>query len=134
MDNHIIHQIQFDPILNQKLVWYDDLNDTKLKYLYENCIFCVYPSIYEGWGLPVAESFASGKNCILSEVTSLPEICYETSIFANPYDPYDWAEKIEKLVFDKAYRKKKEEQIVLTYPRQNWINTTIDIVSAFSRK
>ena len=100
---------------------------SKVKYLYEECLF--YVSInYEGWGLPVAESFACGKVCILSNVSSLPEINSEVSIFCDPHDPYSWAEEIWKLVSDDKHLLSKENKVINHFTRQNWINTASEII------
>ena len=129
MDNNISHQIHNDPRLVDNFVLFNNLSDEQIKYLYEECLFTIYPSFYEGWGLPVAESFASGKVCILSNVSSLPEINSEVSIFCDPQDPYSWAEEIWKLVSDDKYLLSKENTVINHFKRQNWINTASEIIT-----
>jgi glycosyltransferase involved in cell wall biosynthesis len=129
MDNNISHQIHNDPRLKDNFVLFNNLSDRQVKYLYEECLFTMYPSFYEGWGLPVAESFACGKACILSNVSSLPEINSEVSIFCDPHDPYSWAEEIWKLVSDHKYLLSKENKVINHFTRQNWINTASEIIS-----
>jgi len=51
----------------------EDPSDAELAGLYRGCRFTVFPSLYEGWGLPVTESFAFGKPCIAARGSSLPE-------------------------------------------------------------
>ena len=133
MDNGINQQTNFDPKISDKILVFNDLNDDYLDYLYENCLFTVYPSFYEGWGLPVAESFSYGKACITSNLSSIPEICSEVSIFADPHDPYDWAEKFEELILDKNNIKKYETAILEKYKRHNWNNTAVDIVRTITK-
>ena len=133
MDNGINQQSNFDPKISDKILVFNDLNDDNLDYLYENCLFTVYPSFYEGWGLPVAESFSYGKACITSNLSSMPEICSEVSIFADPHDPYDWAEKFEELISDKNNVKKYESAILEKYKRHNWNNTAVDIVRKITK-
>ena len=79
-------------------------------------------------GSPVAESFACGKVCILSNVSSLPEINSEVSIFCDPHDPYSWAEEIWKLVSDDKHLLSKENKVINHFTRQNWINTASEII------
>jgi len=128
MDNNISHQIRNDPRLKDKIILFNNLSDEQVKSLYEECLFTMYPSIYEGWGLPVAESFACGKVCILSNVSSLPEINSEVSIFCDPHDPYSWAEEIWKLVSDDKYLFSKQNKVINYFTRQNWINTASEII------
>jgi glycosyltransferase involved in cell wall biosynthesis len=47
--------------------------DTELVALYQGCLFTLFPSLFEGWGLPVTESLAFGKPCLIADRTSLPE-------------------------------------------------------------
>ena len=54
--------------------------------MYENCAFTVYPSLYEGWGLPIAESFAFGKPCIASNKSSMPEVGQHYAEYFSPYN------------------------------------------------
>ena len=53
----------------------DSPSDRELAYLYQRCLFAAYPSLYEGWGLPVGEAAWFGKYVISSNATSLPEVC-----------------------------------------------------------
>lgn len=50
-----------------------DPTDAELRALYEGCLFTLFPSLFEGWGLPVSESLALGKPCLASDATALPE-------------------------------------------------------------
>ena len=53
--------IQHDPAMKSKIVILNNVSDSGLSWIYEKCLFTIYPSMYEGWGLPVAESLAYGK-------------------------------------------------------------------------
>jgi glycosyltransferase involved in cell wall biosynthesis len=59
--------------LEGKVVHLANASDHDLAFLYENCDFTIFPSLYEGWGLPVGESLWMGKPCLSSNRTSLPE-------------------------------------------------------------
>jgi len=50
-----------------------DVDDAALGVLYDNCRFTLYPSHYEGWGLPVVESLNHGKPCLTSDAPSIVE-------------------------------------------------------------
>ncbi len=76
-----------DPLVNRFVDIRSGVPDNELLSLYTGCMFTVYPSFYEGYGLPVSESFRYGRVCASSNTSSLPEI--------NPfpelmYDPYDF--------------------------------------------
>ena len=78
-------------------------NDFDLHHLYKNCMFTVYPSLYEGWGLPISESLWHGKVCATSNVSSMPEVGGKRCEYFDPTDPNDMAQVIERLIRDPAY-------------------------------
>jgi len=63
-----------DPALADHLIHVSGASDAQLAWLYRRCLFTVFPSLYEGWGLPVAESLAVGKVCLASNASSIPEV------------------------------------------------------------
>ena len=63
-----------------------DASDAELAWLYEHCEFTVYPSLHEGWGLPVGESLWFGKPCICYRHSSLPEVGGDHAIFCDLHD------------------------------------------------
>ncbi|NPD66404.1 glycosyltransferase family 4 protein [Lichenicola cladoniae] len=85
-------QIANTNYVDGKLLVIEDPSDAVLMRLYEGCLFTVMPSFFEGWGLPVTESMAAGKPCVVSNVTSLPEA---GAGLVRMFDPYD---------FNDAYR------------------------------
>lgn len=65
------------------------VTDAELAALYRNCVFMVFPSLFEGFGMPVTEAFSMGTTVLCSNVTSLPEVGGECAFYFNPYDPED---------------------------------------------
>jgi glycosyltransferase involved in cell wall biosynthesis len=62
------------------------VSDEELAALYQQCrVFC-YPSLYEGFGLPVLEAMSAGAAVITSDVSSLPEVAGDAALYADPYD------------------------------------------------
>ncbi|MCQ8277943.1 glycosyltransferase family 4 protein [Acetobacteraceae bacterium KSS8] len=84
--NDLMNQIENSRNLDGKLHVIQGLDDASLRALYDNCLFTVFPSFYEGWGLPVSESLAAGAPCICSNTTSLPEA---GGTLARYFDPFD---------------------------------------------
>ncbi len=64
----------------------DQPSDADLAALYRGCLFTLFPSHYEGWGLPVTESLAFGKPCLISNATSLPEAGGDLARYFDPED------------------------------------------------
>lgn len=70
---HLFRRLAATENVSGKVVHLADLTDADLHFLYEHCAFTIFPSLYEGWGLPVGESLWMGKPCLSSNKTSLPE-------------------------------------------------------------
>lgn len=79
----------------------------ELEKLYRECSFFVYPSLNEGFGMPPLEAMAYGKTCIVSAVSSLPEICGNAVYYVNPYDLKELRNKIMQ-----AYNEKIDIEIL----------------------
>jgi glycosyltransferase involved in cell wall biosynthesis len=66
----------------------------------------VYPSIYEGFGLPVLEAMAAGTAAIAGNSTSLPEVAGDAGVLVNPCDVDAIAVAIERIVRDGVWRER----------------------------
>lgn len=75
-----------------------NVSDAELRALYEHASCFVYPSYYEGFGLPPLEAMSLGCPVIVSNTTSLPEVCREAALYCNPSDPQDIANKIQSIM------------------------------------
>ncbi|MEM2364013.1 MAG: glycosyltransferase [Candidatus Bathyarchaeia archaeon] len=79
-------------------------NDEELVDLYKGASLLVYPSLYEGFGLPILEAMASGVPVVCSNTSSMPEVAGDSALLANPYDPNDIARKIETVLINEKIR------------------------------
>jgi glycosyltransferase involved in cell wall biosynthesis len=129
LNNQIIHHISEDPILKSRVKILDYVNDDELAYLYANCLFTVYPSLYEGWGLPISESLMYGKNVICSNTSSMVEIAPDLCHFADPLNLRTWCQLILLLSSDKSYRQLNEQKIVDQYNAVTWQNTASSLLN-----
>lgn len=78
----------------------ESIDDATLSHLYAGATAFVYPSLYEGFGLPVLESMAVGTPVIASRTTSLPEVAGDAAWFIDPYDIASIAAGIERVIDD----------------------------------
>jgi glycosyltransferase involved in cell wall biosynthesis len=69
----LMQQIANTENLGGKLIIIESPSDAELAALYDGCLFTLFPSLFEGWGLPVTESLGFGKPCLIANRTSLPE-------------------------------------------------------------
>lgn len=93
--NDLLYFIENNPDLKRLITIIECPNDKELKWMYENAWLSVYPSIYEGWGLPIAESLAAGKLCLSSNTSSMTEVGLDLVKYFSPYDPMGLVKLIE---------------------------------------
>lgn len=73
MVGDLLAQLRACAFLDGKILLLENPSDAELERLYEGCLFTLFPSFFEGWGLPVTESLSFGRPCVISNATSLPE-------------------------------------------------------------
>jgi len=81
------------------------LNNEELAALYRGASCLVFPSFYEGFGLPPLEAMACGCPVIVSNIASLPEVCGDAAYYVNPYDVESIAEGMYKVLTDEDLRR-----------------------------
>ncbi|MDA8387625.1 MAG: glycosyltransferase family 1 protein [Nitrospiraceae bacterium] len=79
--------------------------DEEMNMLYSGAMVFVFPSIYEGFGMPLLEAMASGAPVISSNTSSLPEVAGDAGILLPPLDVEKWSAAISKALGDKTLRK-----------------------------
>lgn len=126
----IQYLIETDPAMRDKIKIIHGVADDGLAWLYENCQFTVYPSMYEGWGLPIAESLAYGKLCLASSTSSMTEIAGEMIDYFSPFDTLECMEKISRYSSDGVALKKMQDKIRSNYKTTTWSKTAKQIYSA----
>jgi glycosyltransferase involved in cell wall biosynthesis len=94
----IYNILKEDPDTKDNFIFMQNANDEELEWLYKNCLFTVYPSFYEGWGLPIAESVQRGKMVCASNTSSMPEIAGDLISYFNPYSTDECLNAITKLL------------------------------------
>ena len=92
----------------------------QLTSLYQNADVCVYPSLYEGFGLPVLEAMACGCPVVCSSTTSIPEVAGEACILVNPESVEDIAAGIESVLRDPAVAKRLRERGPVQAAKFTW--------------
>jgi glycosyltransferase involved in cell wall biosynthesis len=106
--------------LNGKILVMQDVADRVLLELYRRALFTVFPSHYEGWGLPVGEALAQGKICVCSNRASLPEVAGEFGVYIDIDDPQASQKTIEGLIAEPNLRRRLEKRIAKGYAPIPW--------------
>ena len=97
-------------------------NDRQLAWLYQNCIYTVFPSLYEGWGLPVSESLAWGCPTLCSNAASLPEVGGDLADYFDPNDSDQLLELMKKYLDSKTNLARRDE-IKRHYRPRTWADS-----------
>lgn len=92
--------------LEDRTVCAGRLSVSDLRLLYSHADLFVFPSLYEGFGMPVLEAMACGAPVITSDVTSLPEVAGDAAVLVSPEDPEALAKAILLVLEDTALREK----------------------------
>jgi glycosyltransferase involved in cell wall biosynthesis len=81
------------------------LNDSELRGVYRRASAFVFPSVCEGFGLPLLEAMVSGIPVVSSQSAALPEICEDAALFFDPEHPEDMAERVIHVLKDETLRR-----------------------------
>ncbi|MGN5006710.1 glycosyltransferase family 4 protein [Aeromonas sp. 96A] len=90
--------------LNGKVIFLGKVPEDELPSVYRGALGLVFPSLYEGFGLPVVEAMACGVPVLTSNSTSLPEVAGDAALLVNPESVDEIRVGIERLVHDEALR------------------------------
>lgn len=104
----------------ENLKIYNNISDHSLDWMYRNSRFTVYPSLYEGWGLPVTESLSRGKVCISSDTSSMPEAGGGFADLLHPLDYVSWRDRIAAYLSDDNLLRAREAEIREGYDVTTW--------------
>lgn len=85
--------------------WLDDVGEFEKKALMQGSTALVFPSLFEGFGLPVLEGFASQAPVITSNTTSLLEVASDAALTVDPYDTSALSDAMQKILIDSDLRK-----------------------------
>jgi glycosyltransferase involved in cell wall biosynthesis len=111
----------------------DYLNEETLACLYSGARALVYPSLYEGFGLPVLEAMACGCPVLCSNTSSLPEVAGTAALFVEHDDPDYLARKIDRILQDSAERNILIEKGLQRAALFSWEKTAEQTVELFKR-
>lgn len=116
----VVGEVAADEAMSDRVLFLSDVSDRELLALYDACVFTLYPSLYEGWGLPVSESLARGKLCLASNRASLPEAGEHFADYADPDDVDAWARMIRRYVSDRDALAQREAAIRQRFRPRSW--------------
>jgi len=109
------------------------VTDQELKALYEHSACFIYPSFYEGFGLPPLEAMSCGCPVIVSNAASMPEVCGDAVLYCDPYSPEDIAAKIRTVLADADLREKLRLKGLQRASLFSWVKCGREVMSVIEK-
>lgn len=118
--------------LTDHVVWRDYVSDEERNTLLHDAVLFAFPSLYEGFGLPVLEAFRSGVPVLTSNAGSLKEIADGAALTVDPLDIQSIAKGLEALLTDDTYRHSFAQRALKRASDFNWKRTVTLFLNALS--
>jgi len=112
--------------------WKSFVNDQELSALYQNAYCLLFPSFYEGFGLPILEAQSFGVPAITSNISSMPEVVGDGGLLVDPYSIESISSELEHLLSSTEPRDSLSQKAMINAQRFSWkktVNTTYDVFS-----
>lgn len=123
----LLNDMRLDPRTRDDIVCLNHVSDADLAWLYRHAAFTVFPSLYEGWGLPVVESLARGRFCLASNTSSLPEAGGPWAEYLDPWDLPAWTERLAFFMQHPHEVQARNARIAREFVPPAWADTAASI-------
>ena len=129
----LMQQLRNSNFLGGKIVLVEDPSDAELEQLYQGCLFTLFPSFHEGWGLPVTESLSFGRPCIISNATSLPEAGGALARYFDPDNATEATAIIRDVLLHPEAIPAWQERVVREFRPVPWRETAEAVLRVLQR-
>ena len=126
----LMQQLRNADFLDGKILLVEDPTDDELESLYGGCRFTLFPSLYEGWGLPVTESLSFGRPCIISRATSLPEAGGHLARYFDPENAGEAYDVIRNAIDTPEQTEAWAEQVRREFKPVTWEDSARGVLRA----
>ncbi len=109
------------------------VSDEELKGIYFSASLFVFPSLCEGFGLPLLEAMACGLPVAASKIAAIPEIAGDCALYFNPYDPEDMADKIISLIENETLRQTLITKGKIRVLEFDWLRTAQETLNFYQK-
>lgn len=126
-----VHEVAESSSAAEHIVFTGFAPSEDLPYLYRGADLFVFPSLFEGFGIPIVEAMNCGTPVACADISCLPEIAGDAAVLFDPYDTAAMAEALERALTDDALRAQCIERGKVRAKLYNWEDTvqqTVDII------
>lgn len=120
--------------INEKVLFTGYIDNNDMIDLYNASSLFVFPSIYEGFGLPVVEAMQCGVPVITTNVSSLPEVAGDAAVLIDPYDVDGLCESMDNILSDDSYSELLREKSLLQAQKFSWGRAAEETYRVLTRK
>lgn len=116
----LLEDLAADPLLKGSLLHLQNIDDGALARLYLDAAFCLYPPLYEGFGLPIIEALAHGKPLLVSNAGPMPEIAGDFAVPLDPENPIAWQDAMRDWIENPGKREALAAKVRNEYQPLSW--------------
>jgi glycosyltransferase involved in cell wall biosynthesis len=124
----IFDRLESNADLRERVTILSGIEDVELQTLYRDCMFTIYPSFYEGWGLPVTEALCYGKVALVAENSSLPEAGGSSALYFKTGSTVAMTSALEPLIFDPEHLRRQEAVVARNFRPRRWADIAGEVV------
>lgn len=129
-NKEIMQELQKD---KENISYLGFVSDEELAHIYNLCTIFIYPSLYEGFGLPPLEAMACSTPVIVSNVASLPEVCGDAAIYIDPHNEENIKDSILILFNDKDLRDTLSQKAISQAASFSWEKSAAMHIEVFEK-
>jgi glycosyltransferase involved in cell wall biosynthesis len=107
------------------------VDDLELRWLYQNCFAFLYPSLFEGFGMPVLEAMSLGAAVIASNTTSIPEIVGDAGLLVDPKSDESICHAMKRLLDDSSLRRDLQSLASLRSQKFSWQTSARQVLDVY---
>ncbi len=110
--------------------WLGYVSDEELRALYESALCFVFPSLYEGFGIPPLEAMNCGCPVLAARAASMPEVCGDAALYFDPTDPVELSGLLKRVFHDEGLRRDMVAKGRVRSSQFSWNKAALQLVDA----
>jgi len=119
--------------LEKDIVFCGHIPDEHLVCMYSAASVFAYPSLYEGFGLPILEAMACGAPVVASNISSIPEVCGQAALLVDPYSIEELARALDSVINNPGLRQDLIRKGLEQASRFSWKKTSEDTLAVYEK-
>ena len=117
--------------IQRHVIFCDYVDDSDLPIIYNMAELFIFPSLYEGFGLPVLEAMCCATPVICSNTSSLPEVTADAAVLIDPFNRPEMTNAIENVLSDRGLKKSLSDKAMRQSSRFSWSRTARETISVY---